>query len=542
MQGLQTVNVSAPAGWGMRLRACEIPATLAPRQRTMRRGAGVTMGFIAVGGFQHETNTFAPTKAGYAAFEDGGGWPPLVFGADIAPRLAGANIPAAGAIAALHSMGHRTEGLVWGAASPSAHVTRDAYERIAGVLVARLSALSGIDGVYLDLHGAMVSEHLDDGEGELLRRVREVVGARVPVVASLDLHANVTRAMMQHCDGLVAYRTYPHVDMAATGERAAQLLDATIASGRVPAKSLRTLDFLTGLPSQCTLIEPARGLYTMLERLEREHRCVLSFTPGFPMADFPECGMAVTGYGGDEASVQTATAALANAIADAEGDFSMELFEPADAVARALARGEPGAPVVLADTQDNPGAGGNGDTTGLLAALLARRAPQSVLGLLIDPVSARKAHALGVGHVAPFALGEISGVAGHHPYESEFRVTFLNDGRFTCTGPMFRGFRMELGPMAVLERDGVRVVLASKKCQAANQEMFRHVGIEPREQRILALKSSVHFRADFEPIAREVLVVVAPGPAKADPTMFRWSRLRKGLRLKPNGPAFVPAA
>lgn len=500
------------------------------------------MGLIAVGGFQHETNTFAPSKAGYAAFEDGGGWPPLVTADCIAPRLAGANIPAAGAIGALHALGHRTAGLVWGAASPSAHVTRDAYERIVSDMLARLAALGPVDGVYLDLHGAMVTEHLDDGEGELLARARKIVGPRVPIVVSLDLHANVTRAMFELADGMVAYRTYPHVDMAATGERAAQLLDRILGDGEAPAKSFRVLDFLTGLPSQCTMIEPANGLYRMLERLEREHHCVLSFTPGFPMADFPECGMAVTGYGIDAARAQTATAALAHAVADAEGDFSMELFAPDAAVARAMQRGAPGAPVVLADTQDNPGAGGNGDTTGLLAALLARRATGSVLGLLIDPASATKAHALGVGHKGPFALGEISGVAGHFPYEAEFKVVQLGDGRFTCTGPMFQGFRMALGPMAVLEKDDVRVVLASKKCQAADQEMFRHVGIEPREQRILALKSSVHFRADFEPIAREVLVVAAPGPAKADPTMFSWSRLRPGLRLKPMGPAFRPSA
>jgi microcystin degradation protein MlrC len=498
------------------------------------------MSLIAVGGFQHETNTFAPSKAGYAAFQDGGGWPPLVADDEIASRLAGANIPAAGAIGALHALGHRTAGLVWGAASPSAHVTRDAFERIVGDMLARLAMLGRVDGVYLDLHGAMVTEHLDDGEGELLARMRKVVGPRVPIVASLDLHANVTRAMFEHGDALVAYRTYPHVDMAATGDRAAQLLDRILTEGTAPTKSFRALDFLTGLPSQCTTIEPAKGLYWMLERLEREHHCVLSFTPGFPMADFPECGMAVTGYGIDAARAQTATAALAHAIADAEGEFSMELFEPDAAVVRAMQRGEPGAPVVLADTQDNPGAGGNGDTTGLLAALLAHRAPGSVLGLLIDPVSAAKAHAIGAGRTAPFALGEISGVPGHFPYEGEFRVVQLGDGRFTCTGPMFLGFRMELGPMAVLEKDGVRVVLASKKCQAADQEMFRHVGIEPKQQRILALKSSVHFRADFEPIAREVLVVAAPGPAKADPTMFSWSRLRPGLRLKPNGPAFRP--
>ena len=498
------------------------------------------MGVIAVGGFQHETNTFAPSKADYAAFEHGGGWPPLTRGAAIAPRVAGANIPAAGAIAALHALGHTTVGLVWGAASPSAQVTRDAYERIVGDMLARLAAAIPVDGVYLDLHGAMVAEHLDDGEGELLARVRGVVGAKTAVVASLDLHANVTRAMVDRCDGLVAYRSYPHVDMAQTGERAARLLDRTLRRGRPAHKSLRPLDFLTGLPSQCTLIEPARSLYSLLDRLEREHEVVLSFAPGFPMADFPECGMTVFGYGFDDGRVDAATRALAGSVADAEGDFSMQLFEPDAAVLRAMQRGEAGAPVVLADTQDNPGAGGNGDTTGLLAALLARRAAGAVLGLLIDPASAAQAHAIGVGRKAMFALGETSGVPGQRPLAGEFNVVTLADGRFTCTGPMFHGFRMELGRMALLEKDGVRVVLASRKCQAADQEMFRHVGIEPRRERILALKSSVHFRADFEPIAREVLVVVAPGPAKADPTMFSWRRLRPGLRLRPLGPAFQP--
>ncbi|MFO1322492.1 MAG: M81 family metallopeptidase [Burkholderiales bacterium] len=498
------------------------------------------MAVIAVGGFQHETNTFAPSKADYNAFEQGGAWPALCFGDAIAPRLAGANIPATGAIDALHAAAHRTPGLAWGAASPSAHVTRDAFERIVGELVSRLQAVGPLDGVYLDLHGAMVTEHLDDGEGEILARVRRVVGPRVPVIASLDLHANVTRAMMEHADGMVAYRTYPHVDMAATGARAAGLLGRTLAAGRPLARAMRPLDFLTGLSSQSTFIEPGRRLYDLLDALEREHDTVLSFTPGFPMADFPECQMAVFGYGPDAVRVQRAVDALAHAVHDAEAEFALDLYSAEEAVARAAQRGEPGAPVVLADTQDNPGAGGNGDTTGLLAALLARDPRDAVLGLLIDRASAKQAHEVGLDRVAEFRLGETSGVPGHVPLAGEFRVVALADGVFTCTGPMFKGFKMNLGPMAVLQKGNVRVVLASKKVQAADQEMFRHVGIEPVQQRILALKSSVHFRADFQPIAREVLVVVAPGPAKADPTMFEWTRLRRGLRLKPLGPAFSP--
>jgi len=496
------------------------------------------MATIAVGGFQHETNTFAPSKANFAAFEAGGGWPELTLGERIAPRLEGANIPAAGAIAALHAAGHRTVGLAWGAASPSAHVTKDAFERIGGEIVARVAAAMPVDGVYLDLHGAMVTEHLDDGEGELLARVRRVVGPRVPVVASLDLHANMSQAMIDQSDGMVAYCTYPHVDMAPTGARAARLLDQMLAAPGAHAKVFQPLDFLTGLPAQCSFLEPAKSLYELLARLEREHDAVLSFTPGFPMADIPDCGMAVFGYGTDAGRTRAAVAALAAAVNDAEPQFRMELFDARAGVARAKARGAPGSPVVLADTQDNPGAGGNGDTTGLLRALIDADARDAVLGLLVDGASARQAHEVGTGRTSAFHLGETSGVPGHVPLDGEFAIEALTDGRFTCTGPMFKGFRMDLGPMAVLRQGGVRVVVASKKVQAADQAMFRHVGIEPVRERIVALKSSVHFRADFEPIAREVLVVVAPGPAKADPTAFPWTRLREGVRLAPMGPAF----
>ncbi len=499
------------------------------------------MAVIAVGGMQHETNTFAPTRAEFGAFERGGGWPGLQRGEGLFEAVVGANIPAAGAIDALRAAGHRLVPLTWAAASPSAQVTDDAFERVAGDLVERLAQAGAVDGVYLDLHGAMVTESHDDGEGELLRRVRAVVGERVPIVASLDLHANVTRAMVEHADALSIYRTYPHVDMALTGARAAGLLSTMLATGQRFAKRLRQFDYLTGIPSQCTLIEPAAGLYALLERIEQRSGVALSFATGFPMADFHECGMSAIACGRDAAATEAALGELAGAIVDAEREFALELLSPDDAVQRAIARGAPGAPVVLADTQDNPGAGGNGDTTGLLAALLARRAQDAVLGLLNDPASALRAHEAGIGATLEFALGETSGVPGRAPLRGRFSVEALSDGRFTCTGPMFRNFRMTLGPMAVLRQGGVRVVLSTNKCQAADQQMFRHLGVEPATQRIVALKSSVHFRADFQPIAREVLVVRAPGPALADPADFPWRRLRPGLRLRPLGPAFSPA-
>ena len=494
------------------------------------------MARIAIGGFQHETNTFAPSKADYAAFEAGGGWPGVQYGAPLFAAVEGANIPAAGAIGALRASSHSLVATAWAAASPSAHVMSDAFERIAGELIARLKDALPVGGVYLDLHGAMVVESYEDGEGELLRRVREVVGPRVPVVASLDLHANVTRAMVERADALVAYRTYPHVDMAETGARAARLLDQMLRAGQRPVGEFRALDYLTGLPSQCSFIEPCRSIYRELEAIEQREGVTLSFTPGFPMADFAECGMAVFGYG---ANAKSAIERLHRIVADAEPRFALELHAAADGVRRAKSRGEVGAPVVLADTQDNPGAGGNGDTTGVLRALIEQQADEALLGMLIDPASADRAHAAGVNSRVNFSLGGKSGIAGDAPLAGEFTVERLGDGRFTCTGPMFKGFRMTLGNMALLRSraaPGVRVVLASRKCQAADQEMFRHLGVEPRRSRIVALKSSVHFRADFEPIAKEVLVVKSPGPALADPAEFHWRKLRKGVRLRPLGP------
>ena len=497
------------------------------------------MARIAIGGFQHETNTFAPAKATYAAFEAGGGWPGVQYGEPVFAAVEGTNIPAAGAIQALRAQGHSLFGTAWAAASPSAQVTDEAFERIAGELVSALKKAPALDGVYLDLHGAMVTETHDDGEGELLRRVREAVGSRVPIAASLDLHANVTRAMVEHADALVAYRTYPHVDMADAGARAARLLDQMLRTGTRLAGAFHQLDYLTGIPSQCSFIEPCRSIYQELERLEARYNAVLSFAPGFPMADFADCGMSVFGYGADARNVAAAVQQLRASVVDAEKDFALELHAPRDAVARARQRGSPGAPVVMADTQDNPGAGGNGDTTGLLRELIQQNAKDAVLGLLIDPAAAQRAHAAGRNATLGFSLGGVSGIPGDAPFAGEFTVERLGDGRFTCTGPMFRGFRMQLGNMALLRSraaPGVRVVLASKKCQAADQEMFRHLGVEPRQERMLALKSSVHFRADFEPIAREVLVVKSPGPALADPVEFNWTKLRKGVRLRPLGP------
>ena len=484
---------------------------------------------IAIGGVQHETNTFANSRASFEEFVHADAWPGMARGHALLDSVAGINLPIAGFVAQAQAEGHELRPLMWCAAQPSGPVTRDAFERIAFILLEDLAAAMPIDAVYLDLHGAMVAEHLDDADGELLRRVRAHVGEATPIVASLDLHASVSQTMLEQASVLLAYRAYPHVDMAETGARAARLLPRLI--GKPPLRrALRHLDFLIPLTSQCTLIDPMRAVMAHAAERERDSVVSLHFTPGFPLADVPECGPCVFGYGEDESIAQVVNE-LADEVAGAEPAMSGRFWSVADAVNRALEVARLGlAPVILVDTQDNPGAGGNGDSTSIIRALIAAGAEGVVAGLICDPETARDAHAAGAGARLRAAVGAKSGFPGEQPIEAEFTVESLGDGRFMGTGPFYLGTHMELGPMACLRTAGVRIVVASRKQQAADQAMFRHVGIEPGGQRILVLKSSVHFRADFGELASEILIVTAPGPSPADPAKLPFRKLRAGVR------------
>jgi microcystin degradation protein MlrC len=490
------------------------------------------MARIAIGGLHHETNTFAPQLATYERFAEADGWPGLSRGAELIPNTAGINLPITGFIEAAQAAGHELAPLVWANAAPSGRTTEDAFERIVGWLLDDLRAALPVDAVFLDLHGAMVTEHLGDGEGELLRRLREIVGPRIPVVAALDLHANVSAEMVAHSDALIAYRTYPHIDMAETGARCLPAIERLLAGERLP-KAFRRGEFLVGLPWQCTSIEPGRSLYAQAQALEAECGGPVSVAMGFPAADTECCGPSFIAYGdGTEAVVE----ALARSYAAAEPEFAGRLWLPSDAVRRAMSAPR-GRPVVLADTQDNPGGGGTGDTTGLLAALIEAGAEGAVLALLCDGSAAGAAFAAGQGAVLRgLPLGGRHGPQGVEPIVGDWEVMRLGDGRFTATGPFYGGNRMELGPMAALRplaAPGVTVLVSTRRVQAADQAMLRHLGVEPAEQRLLALKSSVHFRADFEPLAAEVLVVEAPGLVTADPGRLAFTRLPRDMRRSP---------
>ncbi len=499
---------------------------------------------IFIAGFHHETNTFAPSPADWAAFTSGAGYPGYARGDAMLAQMAPTSTGLGGFVHEALEHGWALRPSVWAGAMPSNRVTTDAFERICGEIVDDLRH-GGFDAVFLDLHGAAVAECADDAEGELLARVRAVVGPAMPIVTCLDLHANVTERMLRLATAMTAYRSYPHVDMRETGQRAARMLARRL----VPAALERTLHamrvpFLLPLNAQCTLMQPAASVIALIEQIEAQHDVELNFAMGFSAADFAECGPVLFGYGVNPIRVRSAVQQLHTEVAvTRRADWKLELLAPLDAIEQAIALAlEADRPVVIADTQDNPGAGGDANTTGMLHALLqadagTRLQGRVALGLLFDPDSARAAVAAGVGATLALRLGRAvptwSGALTEPPIEAQARVRAVSAGVVAMHGPMTAGATMQLGPSACVEVQGIQVLLASAKAQMLDLDLYRYLGVEPTQMRLLVNKSSVHFRAAFEPIASHVLVAKAPGPMAADPGDLPWTRLPAEMATRP---------
>jgi microcystin degradation protein MlrC len=499
---------------------------------------------IFVAGFHHETNTFAPSPADWAAFTAGAGYPPYARGEAMLQQMAPTSQAMGGFLKEAQEHGWRFKPSVWAGAMPSNRVTAEAFERLCSEITEDLRA-GGFDAVYLDLHGAAVAENADDAEGELLTRIRAIVGPKMPIVASLDLHANVTTRMLELATAMTAFRTYPHVDMRDTGVRAARILARRL----VPAAADRAMHaervpFLLPLNAQCTLMQPAKSVIGLIEMLESQHDLELNFSMGFSAADFAECGPVLFGYGIDPNLVRDKVQQLHTEVAvTRRGDWTLDLLEPHAAVEKGIALAlEAQAPVVIADTQDNPGAGGDSNTTGMLHALLKAEAGTRLqgrvaIGLIFDPEAASTACAAGVGATLKMQIGRaVRTWSGEHtdpPVSVEARVLAVSDGVVPMHGPMTAGATMQLGASACVEVQGIRVLLSSAKAQMLDLDLYRFLGVEPREMKLLVNKSSVHFRAAFGPIASSILVAKAPGPMAADPGDLPWKKLSAATAPRP---------
>jgi microcystin degradation protein MlrC len=398
-------------------------------------------------------------------------------------------------------------------------------------LLADLRAAGPLDGVVLDLHGAMVPEGLDDGEGDLLAAVRRAAGPALPVAVTLDFHANVTPGMVRHATLLHGYKTYPHIDMAERGREAAERLIDVVQGRLRPTVALRQPALLPPIASQLTARGPMRRLYDLADELERRPRVVsISVFAGFPLADIHDAGLSVyVVTDGDQALADACADRLVATAWEHRREFIHHARPVPEAVAAALAQSRHGRPVVLADIADNTGGGAAGDTTEILRELLRVGARGTTVACLWDPDSVRACLQAGVGATVTLPVGGKVDPRHGAPLTVTGRVRTLSDGRFIHKGPMFRGVEGRLGPTAVLDVEDVKIIVISLRWQTLDPEIIRCVGIDPAGERILAVKSTIHYRAAFEPLAHAIIEADAPGLSSSNLTRFEFKHVRRPI-------------
>jgi microcystin degradation protein MlrC len=479
--------------------------------------------FLAM--LNHETNTFSNIPTDRRQFEARH----LHYGGEIIETFRGTGTCLGGMIAAAERHGARLVPSVAASASPAGLVTKDIYGHVKERLLADLRAAGAVDGVLLDLHGAMVCEGIDDGEGDLIGAVRRVVGPAVPIAVTLDFHGNLTPEMARGADLLHGYKTYPHVDMAERGVEATERLLQVATKRLRPTAALRTPPILPPLGNQGTARGPMRRLYDLAEEMEKDPKVIsVSVFAGFPFADIPPAGLSVyVVTDNDQALADRLADRLARMAWEHRHEFIHTALPVADAVARALAA--EGRPIVLADMADNTGGGAAGDGTEILRELVRVGARSAVVACIWDPAAVQACVTAGVGQSVTLDLGGKVDQRHGAPLRVTGTVRTLSDGRFVHKGPMARGLPGRLGTTAVLDVNDVKVILISYRWQTLDPEMIRFVGIDPLEHKVLVVKSTIHYRAAFEPIAREIIEVDAPGLSSSNLARFAFTRVRRPI-------------
>jgi microcystin degradation protein MlrC len=475
--------------------------------------------------FSHETNTFSKAPADLDAFRARR----FFEGADIFPNFAGTNSEIAAFMDAAETHGWELVPTIATQAMPSGPVTADAFNYVRNSILAGL-ADGPYDAILLSLHGAMVSDAGEDGEGTLLQSIRDMAGPKIPIAVTLDLHANVTVNMARLADIMVSYRTYPHVDQYETGKIAADLLARTLDGEIRPQVLLGKREMLDGADHGRTPGGPMRDLLPMARRLEAEEPGVLavSINGGFPWADTLETGPSVIAVvDGETKRHHDLVADMMQTIWDRREELSINLIGTDTAVRLARESNIAGKPIVLAEFSDNPGGGGYGDATRLLAALVDGGVSNAAFSLIVDPDAADTLYSTVVGNAAEVTLGGKSDISFGAPLRLEGQVIAVSDGNMVHDGPMNRGVAINLGKSALFRVGGIDIVVTSRKAQVYDLQHFRFLGAEPADYDVLVVKSAHHFRAAFEPIARAVELVDAGGLTSRNYRDLPYRRVRR---------------
>ena len=481
---------------------------------------------IVSGGIQHETNTFAVTSTTVADFERDSH-----FGADfgggeqIRQRFDGTNTIHGGYLKGAKEYGVDLVPVLNLRAYPSGMVTRETFETLVNELVDRIQGALPADGVLLDLHGAMVTEEFEDAEAEIVRRVRRLVGEAVPIVVTLDLHANISPALPAVAEAVIGFDTYPHIDMGDRGYEAVRLIKQIVAGEVKPCMAYRQLPLLTLPPMQCTLREPMKSFLQYLRELEsQEGMLTATVAMGFPFADIACMGVtAIAVANGDQGLAESVVDKLSQHLWELKEQLQPQLVTIEEAMVQS--RSTDGL-VIFADGSDNPGGGAPCDGTVALAALIEAGFDGAVVATLCDPQAVREASQAGEGAYVPLSLGgKVDDLHGETLVVNA-RVVKLSNGQFVFGGPMAQGLSDTMGDTALLEINGVRVVVTSVRKQCIDRNMLQVAGVDLDSVSLLVLKSAVHYRADYGPHAALMLDADTPGVHRPDFSCFDYQNRR----------------
>ena len=478
---------------------------------------------IAIGGLYQESHSFSPAPADRAAFEAG----TLLYGDEVIDRLTGLNHEIGGALDA--ASGHDCVSILYAATNASGMpVRRDILEELFDGFLTRLKAALPVDGIYLAMHGATVGEHIDDPTGHLFTRLRALVGPAIPIVASLDLHANVTRQIVDVANAVVGYHTSPHIDQADTGVRAMRTLLRAL-DGATLTAALRQIPMVLPSENGRTTDGPYSEVMNDAIALESENG-VLSASVFCvqPWLDLPEMGCAtvvVTEDNQDRAQLEADRLALA--LWTRRRDFAPHLVSVDEGIDRALA--DERRPYVFSDSSDAPSSGAPGDSTVLIEAVLERAMGDAVYLNIVDPEAVASAIDVGVGNRSHFTVGAGLSSAFYGPVTFEGQVRTLFDGSFRFKGPGFRGVEFHMGRTAVLVTGGLHLVVMEQPILQWDPELYRCVGLEPTDAKIVVAKSPAAFRAAYEPFAAEILNIDCPGVCSPNLKSFPWERATRPI-------------
>ncbi|MDR7522600.1 MAG: M81 family metallopeptidase [Armatimonadota bacterium] len=478
---------------------------------------------VAVGGIMQETNTFCALPTTLQDFA-----PYILRGDAVVSAFEGTRTPVGGFLDAARTEGFTTLPIFFARAVSSGLTEAHVFEELTGELVGALEAVKPVDGVLLALHGAMAAEGIPDADGEIVRRVRDLVGSELPIAVEVDLHANISTRLVESVNVLVGYDTYPHVDTYERGVEAGTLLARTLRGEIRPVLEMASAPLLLVPQMQQTARPPMATLLREAHRLETEPGMLsVTVAGGFCYADVPHAGFSVVAMAdGNRARADAAARRVAEMAWTVRDAFAVRNVSVADAVAEALAA--PKGPVIMVDVGDNIGGGGPGDGTVLLQALMGAGATGAVV-TIADADAVAAAAAAGVGRPVQTTVGGKTDVRHGFPVPVAGRVRSIGDGRYVNKGFYMTGALVETGLCAVIEVDGIEVLLTERRTPPFDLEQLRTMGIEPTQRRIIVTKAAVAWRAAYESIATTIIEVDTPGVTSADLSRFTFHRVRRPI-------------